>query len=145
MNCCTSRKPVPRGTFRPAIFVLCIVAAGCSHDGPELADVHGTITLNGQPLAGALVEFQPERRDGSPSYGATDDTGRYELVYSRDRKGAMIGLHSVQITTRNENQRTPELLPSEYHDESAITREVAAGTTNQFDFEISLPESPSDW
>jgi len=40
--------------------------------------VSGSITLNGEPVPGATVEFQPEG-GGSPSRGVTNAKGRYEL------------------------------------------------------------------
>lgn len=124
---------------------LCIllVCIGCSaEEGPHLAPVEGLVILNGEPLAEALVEFQPTGSEGSPSYASTDSTGHYELVYSMDRKGAMVGEHTVMISTYNKNERMKEKVPPEYHRESEIKRQVVAGESNQHDFNIKTGETP---
>ncbi len=126
------------------IHVLVIVAAtlaalaGCGGDQFPVVPVTGTITLNGAPLEGALVEFQPLDMQGSPSYGATDAAGKYELVFSQSRKGAWVGEHVVRISTRNENERIREKLPPSYHADSDIKREVTADGENVLDFNIDL-------
>ncbi len=63
-----------------------VLLAGCSQSGHELAPVNGRITLDGQPVVSAMVMFQPESK-GSPSYGSTDQDGRYQLGYSRTQQG----------------------------------------------------------
>lgn len=125
-----------------AVFcVLLLVCAGCSgDDGPPLARVEGVVTLDGEPLPDALIEFQPTRLEGSPSYGSTDAQGRYEMVYSLDRKGAWIGEHLVRITTYNKNERVREKVPPKYHRDSEIKRNVVAGETNKHDFAIDTSE-----
>ena len=84
--------------------VLCLVLpVGCAKgDRPPLGGVHGTVTLDGKPLAGAIVTFEPVE-PGRISMGMTDDNGKYELIYIRDEKGAKAGAHRVQITTGNAN------------------------------------------
>ena len=42
---------------------LCAVAAGCSKIPAGVVPVSGCVTLDGQPLAGAVVTFQPIRPD----------------------------------------------------------------------------------
>ena len=80
-----------------ALAALAALAAGCG-DGPELAEVGGVVTLDGRPLPGAAVMFVPDLPDGSPSYGTTDDQGRYRLAFTRDKTGAMPGRHRVEIS-----------------------------------------------
>ena len=76
-------------TSRPAVvlILLLVALAGCSKSGPQIAPVHGVVKLDGQPLANADVQFQP---DGSqrPSSGRTDANGHYELMYKRGQPGA---------------------------------------------------------
>lgn len=115
------------------------VVAGCGGGGPKLGSVSGTVTLDGKPLPEAEVVFQPE--EGSPSFGMTDKDGRYELMYTPDRDGALVGKHTVRITTSRasgppgQQEITPELVPPEYNEESSQTREVKPGS-NEFNFEI---------
>jgi len=112
---------------------------GCGGDGPELGTVKGKVTLDGEPLEGADLEFQP--KEGSPSYGTTDDNGRYDLMYTRDKRGAMLGEHTVKITTsttdvdeRGNEIRVPQRVPPEYS-QVGVTKEVKPGT-NKFNFEL---------
>ncbi len=107
--------------------------AGCSDDGrPAMAPVEGVITLDGQPLEGATVVFQPPQ--GKSSHGQTDANGHYELIYLRDIRGALLGTHSVTITTATEMQ-PQERLPDCYHRRTELTAEVASGG-GEFDFAL---------
>ena len=84
-----------------SVLVLC----GCGGaDGPPMADVSGTVTLSGEPLAGAEVHFLSGDFEG---YGRTNAEGRYSLV-----RGAPVGECSVYIT------KSPEMKPGEELDTS---------------------------
>lgn len=79
-----------------------LLGVGCGTDLP-LAPVSGTVTFEGQPLAGASITTQPIGVDsnspGSGSFGQTDDQGRFELELVKPAvKGAIIGEHRVIIT-----------------------------------------------
>ena len=63
-----------------------------------MADVSGTITLGGEPLAGAEVHFLSGKFEG---YGRTNEKGKYSLV-----RGAPVGKCTVYIT------KTPEVKAS---------------------------------
>ncbi len=115
---------------------------GCGSGGPDLGRVEGTVTLDGKPLEGALVEFQP-REEGVPSYGRTDASGQYQLQFGVDQPGAMVGTHTVRITTGGMESTgegpavaVPERVPAKYNVQSTLTREVESGS-NTIDFELS--------
>ena len=121
-----------------ALIGIALLVGGCGGSF-DVAPVTGTVTLDGQPLASAEVTFQPQ--DGRPSTGLTDQQGRYELVYSRDSKGAMIGSHTVRITTPtvdDDGNPLPDAspLPAKYNIESTLTAQVAAGS-NTIDFPLT--------
>jgi hypothetical protein len=111
---------------------------GCAPTGPDLGLVQGTVTLNGKPLAGALLEFQPADLNGTMSTGVTDATGNYELRWTLQRMGANIGDHQVRIWTGNENEHVRESLPARFNHQSELRREVKKGQ-NQLDFQLQLP------
>jgi len=120
-----------------------ILLAGCGRSGPELAPVSGRVTLDGQPMFGARLVFQPEA-SGSPSYGSTDRDGRYELGYKRGQKGALIGWHTVRIESATEltgsDGKTivrPKPLPPRYNTRSELRREVKPDEDNRFDFQLT--------
>jgi hypothetical protein len=71
-------------------------AAGCS-SGPKLAEVKGTVRLNGKPLHDVMVEFNPDAGTGVRSTGTTDENGRYTLICDDLRPGAIVGLHRVAL------------------------------------------------
>lgn len=130
------------------LLALCLtptlLAAGCGDaDGPELAEVTGKVMLNGEPLPDARVQFAPE--DGRPSAGTTDENGVYELMYTSDTSGAVLGMHTVRITTAVEalegegdvagREARAEVVPPMYNTASELTREVTSGS-NTFDFDL---------
>jgi len=141
-------------------FILAIgslLAAGCGGSGEKLAPVEGTITLDGEPLANAKVEFELSaespsygKMSGSPAYGRTDAKGRYKLKYTPEKDGAPVGKHVVRITTRdttidaegNEVQ-VPERLPPKYNLDSELTAEVKPGSNN-IPFALELAPSSGD-
>jgi hypothetical protein len=133
--------------------ILCGIAllaglAGCGRSDAELAAVAGRVTFDGQPLAGARVMFQPETT-GSPSYGATDGEGRYELGYKRGVTGAMIGRHVVRIQldaaaagSNGSTSARPKSLPARYNTQSELRAEVKAGEDNVIDLNLKSEKQP---
>lgn len=138
------RFMVSRRCAAAAVMLACLAGCGGS-DGPELAEVYGYVKLDGQPLPGATVEFQPEQ--GSPSLGETDEEGYYTLKYTFDTDGAMVGRHTVKITTYREsvadaqgNEKTiPEKVPNVYNVNTTLSEEVASGS-QEIDFDLKSSE-----
>ena len=78
--------------------LLLLSATGCSSNEPKIVPVSGTVTRNGQPVANITIHFEPEK--GRPSWGRSDDNGRYTLNYERGRDGAVTGTHKVFVEFR---------------------------------------------
>lgn len=125
------------------LVVVLLASTGCSSrtDRPETAEVTGTVTLDGQPLANVLVVFGPE--EGRSSFGYTDEEGRYRLVYLPPNDyGAKIGRHKVSITTPVEDESDPayanfvDPIPARYNSRTELTAEVKAGEENVIDFPL---------
>ncbi|MEW4487030.1 hypothetical protein AB1L42_03065 [Thalassoglobus sp. JC818] len=76
------------------LLAIPLLSLGCG-SGIDLGVVKGQVTKEGQPVAGAIVEFIPD--NGRTSTAITKSDGTYELDYD-DFKGAVIGTHRVQIT-----------------------------------------------
>lgn len=121
------------------ILLVCAVAPGCG--GPDnVAHVSGRVTLDGQPLPGALVQFSPVKT-GVPSNGLTDSDGKYVLAYTRDVAGAELGEHMVTISTYRLGDpdadppipMSPERVPAKYAE--GIKKEVKKGR-NVVDIEL---------
>ena len=95
-----------------------IALLGCGHPNMNVAPVSGIVTLDGAPLKRASVTFEP-KDGGRPSFGVTNEQGRYILEYSMNELGAKVGVCSVRITTENRGddsgtKATKELVPKTY-------------------------------
>jgi hypothetical protein len=124
-----------------------LLLIGCGND-QALVPVTGTVFLDSRPLANATVIFHPA--DGRPSIGKTDEMGDFELSYIREERGALIGKHTVSISTYQEadpdseneaiRQGAPEVVPSRYNVRTTLTAEVVPGDTARFDFLLDSDE-----
>jgi hypothetical protein len=131
------------------------LATGCFGGSkvPELAEVTGTVKLDGQPLPQATVTFSPQVQDGQegrPSTGATDESGEYSLHYSTTESGARPGQYRVSISTfrpagedkdGNEVDGTPETVPSVYNSQTTLTADVKLDGP-PIDFELKSDAGP---
>jgi hypothetical protein len=133
-----------------------LTAAGCSGRPKNFASkVTGTVTLGGQPLAGASLTFTPVG-GGPPSTGRTDQSGNYSLHFGRVGQrskgtydGAQIGEHTVQISTfmdgvpsaKPPRPEVPEKVPYKYRVDAPPTVTVKGGA-NVID--IALEAGPVD-
>lgn len=110
---------------------------GCSgsSDQPKLGRVTGVVTFEENPLPNAEIHFLPETGRGSA--GMTDSNGRYSLRYTEKHNGAVIGTHSVSITTKlPDDTSKPEILPAKYNQKSELTFQVKEGD-NVADFSLT--------
>jgi hypothetical protein len=130
-----------------ASLAVALLASGCNR-GPKLGPVTGIVTLDNEPLADAQVEFQPTGGGGAPSYGTTNALGQYELKYTKDKPGAVVGSHVVRITTQTtvidpetgEEKQIPQRVPEKYNYRSELVRQVTP-EPNTIDFDLeSEPE-----
>lgn len=133
--------------------LLFLASTGCSPNSglPDLGTVTGVVTLDGQPLPGVSVKFVPA--DGRTSSGMTDASGKYELTYTRDVKGAPVGEHKVYISGQGgEGGGNPNeeggggggsavepytgTIPAKYNEKTTLTATVKPGAnTCNFDLE----------
>lgn len=92
------------GFFAGLVGALVVGLAGCGGApvSQKIARVSGNVKLNGAPLVGATVTFQPLDAKGQnlpSSFGKTDDQGNYSLeVVTNGKQGAVVGEHAVRIT-----------------------------------------------
>jgi len=128
-----TKRPPSRVTTFAAIVAGVLLIIGCGQDGPPRGEVTGRVTLDGKPLANALVIFRPE--GARPSTGITDAGGCYQLTYLPDISGAVVGGHRVMIVTASENDPT-EKVPARYNAETELERAVERGS-NTFDFALT--------
>jgi hypothetical protein len=117
-----------------------LVFAGCGHDD-GIVDVEGRVTLDGKPLPLATVEFIPAT--GRPSAAKTNEDGHYSLWYTHQKPGALVGEHTVRISTWGEEQLAeneykvhPETLPAEYNYKTKLTFVVDPDKDNVANFDL---------
>ena len=129
---------------------ICItVSLGCESKPHGLAPVSGIVTLDGQPVSGVRVTFQPSGRDvenpGPGSSAFSDASGRYELKTVRDEHGAVPGQHTVrilnpapQLASSDDSAAPPrkEIIPRRYED-GHLTFDVPPEGTNAADFVLT--------
>ncbi len=120
--------------------------SGCLGDGadplPDLYEVTGVITLNGQPLGNAKVVFEPEevreqaRRRASSA--TTNADGSYRLYYNPKAAGATSGKHTVTIfkLPGDSAEASDELsIPAKYNEKTELTADVTEGD-NTINFDL---------
>jgi len=139
------RKALLRFIGLPLFAAAATWLSGCGNsDGPAIAEVEGTVTMDDKPLKNAEVSFEPTG-GGRPSTATTDENGYYYLKYSMRKDGALVGEHIVRIRTggtrydENDNEiRMKETVPARYNvkadDNPDMKKTVeAGGSTVNFD------------
>jgi hypothetical protein len=133
-----------------------IAFVGCGSGKLKTVNVTGIVTLDGQPVEGASVRFNPvDQAMGHPAFGKTDVSGRYHLqtILGEVDAGTTPGLYMVTISkvelvgtgrmiTTSEGEHEEmigvERLPEKTANFSTtdIEREVENKRTNVFDFDF---------
>lgn len=138
-----------RWSFLLAVAVV-IVSLGCEQQtGPQTYPATGTVTLNGTPVADALVVFTPRNSDGQSalaSQAQTDAEGRFEMrtyLGEDDYKvGIQPGEYVVTVTklevVQDMRRQPKHLLPRKYSLPATtdLVASVAEAAAN--DFELAL-------
>jgi len=129
-----------------ALGLVILVSSGCGSGGPPLGEVAGTVTLDGEPLAGVTVQFDPSHT--RPASGVTDSQGRYSLSFIPGTEGAPVGENVVRIYPRDSDDQGNNLadseivgIPAKYNEESELTVTVESGS-NTFDFNLTTSQTP---
>lgn len=134
--------------------LLCAVLAGCggASDGQDRQPFSGTVTVNGQPLKGGYLVFEPKEGQTTQSGGMIAD-GKFDVP---ERHGAIPGIYSVAIfsegmaPTTDAEPGTPEyeaamskaiaaqpVIPEKYNVKTELTAEVVRGEANVFEFNLN--------
>ena len=79
-----------------ASLVGLIALAGCGREATT-NPVHGTVTLDGRPLARATVQFLAQDPGGRDALGTTDANGLFRLSTFKPRDGALAGKYKVVV------------------------------------------------
>jgi hypothetical protein len=145
------RKPAHSNRLGFSIVALvCLTSVtwltGCGGN-PNLADVRGVVTLDGQPLPDAFITFTPEDSGpdslGTACFGKTSTDGTYRMCFTDDEFGASIGRNQVSIETGDVTSDGPgikEVVPNVYNKNSTLIADVKSGK-NTFDFDLKSDAS----
>jgi len=137
--------------FFVAVLLGAAVLMGCRG---EVVPVSGRVTLDGKPLANAVVTFQPlgkgklQKTSTTGSVGKTDSQGRFVLrLVSPSRRGAAVGDHIVTIGVSaggtGQAPNSAELLPQAWRDGTRQFRVPPSGT-REANFDIQADPSAKD-
>ena len=117
---------IPLALLVLGLVVGCDTAPKSNYDLVGLVNATGLVTLDGQPLAEAVITFEAD--DGQFSYAKTDSSGRYVLQFDTVKRGVTPGKKTVRIST------TRKILGLNAEEESAPagegTEEAGAKPTN---------------
>jgi hypothetical protein len=135
---------------------MLLLALGCGDKtSSNLISVAGTVTLDGAPLASALVTFLPHENIKG-GFATTDAAGKYQAFSTGGQKGLMPGRYKVTINhcvTPDGKPSPPdvvtpgaparETLPAQYSDmnQTTLTANVPA-SGGAIDFALKSAKKP---
>lgn len=157
-----SRLSLPLRRNMSGILVAALLAStilGCGQRGPKMGSIKGKVTLDGKPIAQAVVTFMPEE-GGPASSGMTADDGTYRVACPLG-EGAVVGKHRVSVRSQppipamagqvpdeddpnynpawDASARAPafvERIPARYNTKTELVRDVKPGE-NIIDLELT--------
>ena len=132
--------------FQVLALLAVLANSGCGRsDRPTTHPVHGTVTLDGEPVKFGAVRFISE--GGRPAMGKIQSDGSYRLGTFEDDDGALPGSYRVSVMVREKGTEEtaiqpafpgPSLIPEGYEDPntSGLAFEVVEGD-NTFDVPLT--------
>lgn len=86
-----------------ALWGLAVSALGCASEGPE---VKGTVTLDGKPLPGARVNFQPLTNNDTavPAIAICDANGNFTVIPQAEGRTLTPANYGVTVTRKTDAQ-----------------------------------------
>lgn len=114
--------------------LMCIV--GCT--GESMVPVTGTVTLDGKPVSGLEVNFEPTGEIGNrgTATGYTQADGSFSLMYPGYKEGAPLGEYTVRIIGGESlDDGTKVRVPPKYNTDSEL-KETVTSTENTFTFNL---------
>lgn len=89
--------PITRTRRMLPLVLASAVAAGCGSGRPTTVPIRGSVTLDGKPVAQAMVLFVPAT-GGVPARGVTGEDGGFTLTTFTEGDGALAGKHRVAVS-----------------------------------------------
>ena len=124
-----------RSRLAPVASVLaaCLLLTGCQ----RIANVSGTVRVDGKPAKGLIVVFDPGVTDAPRGVATTGADGGYTIrrLGAGAKSGVPVGSYAVKVMADADNPASPKV-PASYASGSALSFEVKGGG-NVFDIDIS--------
>jgi hypothetical protein len=132
--------------------LVLVAVVGCGKPY-QVAQVSGTVTLDGKPLANASITFAPmatkdNAAPGPTATGLTDANGHYTLIFDKNTPGAVVGKCRIYITSVVSDgtvsdkdgggpvKRIKDKVPAKYNLNTELTYDVPVGGSDQANFEL---------
>lgn len=138
-------RPLRLGLMCLAIAGVLVTGCGSKPDMPPMASVSGVVTLDGESLPRASLQFVPDvskNTRGPTGTAFSDDKGRYQ-VSTANVQGALVGFHRISVVARKAPKNEmdtlpPSLIPERYGNPntSQLTAEVKGGQKNEVNLAI---------
>lgn len=155
-------------TVASALTAACfaLTLTGCGEPGLGTVKVEGTLLVDGQPMEGVFLIFNPDNAGGRAASGRTDAQGKYSLTTEINGDGALPGSYKISVT-KHENpandlptevdpndeasmdaiynaidtskpQKSKNMIDRQYenHLGSGLIATVESGGNNVFDFDV---------
>lgn len=134
--------------FMTMVFVgLLLIAAGCGGPADGRMEISGTVTLNGEALDRAMIQFCSTKPGTLPLAGAMIQSGKYSVPREQ---GLVAGDYRVDIFAPGELVRPEKMdhgphvgqiprkerVPPRYNVQSTLRVAVENGRKNVFDFQL---------
>jgi hypothetical protein len=130
-----------RAVWALSLMLVLALVPGCNRNPHNLAEVEGTVLIEGKPVPGLTLTFQPDSDVATTSVAYTDERGDYYCQYTRDLRGAYIGKHTVSINHWPPDDYPRDAIryriPARYNTNSELQIEVKPGH-NTFDWDVKL-------
>lgn len=122
-------------------FIGLVILAGCGGDS-GFAPVSGRVLLDGKPIEGAAVLFEPES-GGVPATGVTNANGEFSLSTTGHGPGAAVGKHGVSVSKQVVAQPNRKVEEGEIVAMKYLTPEkYASSRTSGINIEVKRGLSP---
>jgi hypothetical protein len=114
---------------------------GCTGADFPMARVTGTVTCEGQPVAKAIVYFEPLKTGdsalvGKQGFALTDESGKFNISTYGENDGAVVGKHLLRVGRSESSGKCDCVLAAE---QPLMEVEVKPGQTN--DFSLALKKA----
>ncbi|QDU56655.1 hypothetical protein [Aeoliella mucimassa] len=130
--------------------VILATLVGCDSKSYDLVEVSGVVTLDGKPIPGTIVNYQPIASEsdspGPGSVGRCDESGHYTLETIHGESGAVPGSHRIRIYSYSPESPVAsdspvgmqkEQFPERYNYRSELTIDIGPDGTDAADFKLS--------